>query len=158
MNVHIYIYIQGPGEATILLRDCDLSARFSSVMFPAQFQQPIIFVVRYQYAAMLALMKSQLAGFDVVRWLPGWRDSTTNISLCSRKPSFRKSKQSLTLSPRWNHNHSMVLFLLSTRALSTSEPLTCRRLFSTFNVNSDFFFTQKINFGNGRFGKSHTRP
>jgi predicted nucleic acid binding AN1-type Zn finger protein len=25
-------------------------------------------------------------------------------------------------------------------------------------VNSDFFFTQKINFGNGRFGKSHTRP
>ena len=43
-----------------------------SVMFPTQFHLRSIFVVRYQFAAVLDLMKSQLAGFDVVRWLPGW--------------------------------------------------------------------------------------
>jgi hypothetical protein len=142
MNVHI-LYMQDPGEVTIFVRVCDNSSHISSAMFPIQFQLLFTFVVKYQFAAMLALMKSQLAGFDVVRWLPGCWGSTTNIILCSRKLSFRKSQQSLTFPPLWNHNHSVVLFLLSTRTLSTSEPLTCGRLFSTFNENSDFSLPRK---------------
>jgi hypothetical protein len=64
--------MQNPGEVTIFVRVCDEASRLSSVMFPTQSQPWFIFVVRYQFAAILALMKSQLVGFDVVRWLPGW--------------------------------------------------------------------------------------
>jgi hypothetical protein len=68
----MYLYMQEPGEVTLFLRVYGHSARVSSIMFPTQFPQPFIFVVKYQFEAMLALMKSQIAGFDVVRSLPEW--------------------------------------------------------------------------------------